>query len=323
MKWIRFFFSSLNSHKLKLFVMILAIFVCSFFLFPFNDLGDFFSIQIAKLTKNAVYLQFENLRLSLFPSTGVAITDVHVETPKLPPISANEIILSPSIGSLIMKKPAGSLFIKGILKGDVEVSLKPGAKSDEKKIERQNITIKVKKISLEDLRNLARLPLAIKGSLSLDSEALIDFGFIEQPDAEIHLKIQDFLLPPSNIPTPIGPLSISGFGLGAIDLKGRLSAGRLEIQDGIIGKDGDEIKGTLKGGMALPIHNQGTMITPTMGSYSFDIQLTIKKSLQQREALLFQFLEQFKTPSGTDADQFKLRVSGQNTYGPPNISALR
>ena len=323
MQKIRELFKFLNIHKLKLLTMILSIFVFSFQLFPYNDLSDFFSVQVAKFTNNSVYLQFDSLRLSLFPTTGVAVTDVHVEARGFPALKAREIVISPSISSLIMKKPAGSFFAKGLLNGDIEISIKPGAKSDEKKIERQSITVSVKKVSLEELRDLFGLPMAIKGKLNLNSEALVDFNFAEQPDAEITLKIQDFILPPSNIPTQIGPLAVTGFKLSSVELKGRLSAGRFEIGEGIVGAEGDEIKGTIRGGIGLQIRNQGPTISPAFSAYNFDVKLSIKKSLQEREKLLLQFLEQFKTPGGMDADVFSIRISGQDTFGPPTMGALR
>ncbi len=51
----------------KIFVMILSALVFVFLLFPFDDLSDLISSQVSKLSNNSVYVQFERLKMSLFP----------------------------------------------------------------------------------------------------------------------------------------------------------------------------------------------------------------------------------------------------------------
>jgi type II secretion system protein N len=316
------FLSWLLSHKIKYLITLLSALFFAFVLFPFSDLSDLVSSQIAKATNNQIYVQFEKLHMSLFPSTGVAMEDVFVEAQGLPSLKAQELILTPSLSSLITQKPAGTISAKGFLNGNVEVSMKSGTKSDNG-VERQKITLDAQRLSLNELRELAQLPVTLKGSLDITSSALIDLNFKEQPDVDLVLKIDRFELPASTVQLEIGPVMLPELKLSGMQLKGRLSAGKFIIEEGLIGKEGDEIKGTVKGNLGLQIirDEQSGMMQTYTGSYSFDIDLNVKKSFQDRVTLL-SLLDSYKTPS-PDGARFKMRISGQSFQGPPNMTILR
>src|SRR5690349_14338154 len=91
--------------KFKVLVALMSMLVFLLVLFPINDLGDFVSTQVAKLTRNQVFLQFEELQMSLFPSPGMKVRQVYVEGPTIPAISAQEIKFAPSISALIAQQP--------------------------------------------------------------------------------------------------------------------------------------------------------------------------------------------------------------------------
>ena len=71
MEYVAKFFKLLKENKGKIFIMIVSAFAFIFVLFPFDDLSDLISSQVAKVTNNAVYVQFERLKMSLFPHPGV------------------------------------------------------------------------------------------------------------------------------------------------------------------------------------------------------------------------------------------------------------
>lgn len=311
----------LLQHKWKFLLTIVSTLVFGFLLFPFGDLADLISSQVSKLTNNQVYLQFENMNMSLFPDTGVALKDVHVEGQAFPSLKAQEVIFTPSVMSLISQKPAGTVHAKGFLRGEIEVSMKPGPKSDNG-TERQRITLNAKQLSLADLKNLANLPISIKGSTNITSQALVDLSFSEQPDMDVTLKIDRFELPTSNVQTMMGPLTLPELKLTSVELRGRLSAGKLLIEEGNIGKENDELRGTIKGNINLVIQNRGGAISPQMGAYNFDIDLNVRKSLQDRAGLFLTFIDAYKTPNPEGA-QYRFKVSATDLQNPPNISAMR
>jgi len=99
-----------------------------------------------------------------------------------------------------------------------------------------------------------------------------------------------------------------------------MNAGKLVIDDGRLGQDGDEIHGTIKGDLILNLRNQGGF-QPQLGAYSLDIDLTIKSALEDHLSLFLVAVSQFKTPSG-DSSRYKFKLSGMNSLAPPSMSAL-
>jgi type II secretion system protein N len=315
------FIKLIARNKGKVIVMLFSAIVFLFLLFPFDDLSDLISTQVARITDNSIYIQFERLKLSLFPSMGIKMDKVYVESLRTPALSASELTITPSVTGIIQQMPYGQVNAKGFLKGDISLNMNKGSRSDNG-IERTHLEISAKKISLLDLRELANLPIQLKGQLNLQTSAMADLTFQEQPDIEIDLSVKQFELPPSNINTPMGPLTLPDLKLTSLELKGRLAAGRFIIETGSIGKQGDELQGTIKGSINLNIKNGQDGFTHQVGAYSFDIDLTAKKSFQDRATLFLTFIDNFKTPTSEGA-QYKFKVSANSTLTPPNIDAAR
>ncbi len=321
MEYVARFFKWLKENKGKLFIMVVSAFVFLFVLFPFDDLSDLISSQVAKVTNNSVYVQFDRLKMSLFPQPGVQMDHVYIESLRTPALSAQELVITPSISGLIQQKPYGSVSAKGLLKGDVNVSMGKGTRSDNG-VERHRIEVSAKKVALNDIREFANLPILLKGQLNLETTALADLTFQEQPDVEVNLTINQFELPPSNVNTPMGPLTVPELKLSSIELKGRLAAGRLVIESGTIGKPGDELQGTVKGDIGLTIVNRGGSFGQQIGAYNFDIDLRAKKSFQDKAGLFLTFIDGFKSPTA-DGAQYKFKLSASNPMMPPSFGAAR
>ncbi len=318
---IRKLFGIIFSSKLKILVMILSTLVFLLVLFPINDLGDFVSSQVARLTGNKVFLQFEELKMSLFPAPGMKVEQVFVEAQGVPGISVQEIRFAPAVMGMISQKPYGTVDAKGLFKGDVQISVKSGSRS-ENGGERQRVEISAKKLSLQDLREVARLPVMMKGKLDLESTALVDLSFTEQPDVDVNLNISQFELPPSNVNTPMGPLTMPDLKLTSVEIKGRLAGGKLIIEHGQIGKESDEMRGTITGNLDLSLANQGGVINPVIGGYTFNIDLRMKNNFLNRASTFLILVDQYKTPTAEGA-QYKFKVSAANTMMPPSIGAVR
>jgi type II secretion system protein N len=321
MALIRKAFSALFNSKLKILVMLVSVVAFLLVLFPVNDLGDLVSSQVSRLTGNKLFLQFEELKMSAFPSPGVKFEQIFVEAQGIPGVSAQEIRFTPSLGGLISQKPYGTVNAKGLFKGNVQLTVKSGTRSDSG-VERQKIEISAQKLNLQELRELARLPVMLKGNLDLETIALVDLTFTEQPDMDVNLNISQFELPPSNVMTPMGPLTLPDLKLSTIEIKGRLAGGKLIIENGQIGKDGDELRGNITGNMEITMANTGGVISPVLGGYTLNIALRTKRNFQDRAALFLSFIDAYKTAT-PDGSEYKFKVSAASTMVPPSIGAAR
>lgn len=320
MAYIRMVLAAAIEHKFKFVLMILSVVVFAFLLFPFDDLGDLVTGQVAKMTNNQIFVSFDKMKVGVL-NPGMQFQNVYLETTSMPPLTAQEINVSPAFSMLVNKKPAGSMTANGFLKGDVEVTLKPATKS-ESGIERQKITLNAKKLSLSDLKEIGNLPLAMKGRMDLSTEAVADLTFTEQPDVDILLKIEKFELPVGNVQTAMGPLTVPEIKLTSVEIKGRLSSGRLNIEKGTLGREGDVLTGEIKGNMGLTLKNTLSGLAPVIGNYDLSIRLNVKKDLQDRASLFLSFLDAYKTPT-PDGARYAFKLSAPNAFTPPTPSALQ
>lgn len=321
MDHVRTFFRFLWSHKLKFLLAFISTGVFLFVMFPFSDLSDRLGADVAKLTNGQVYLQLDSLNLGLFPSPFVGAENISVETPFLPgAISAQHLEVLPSLSSVLWQKPSGKLIAKGLFRGDVEIELKPGKKT-EAGVATHLVMLKAQSLSLAEIHKVAQLPMLLKGKLHISTSGTADPTFAEQPDFDIDLRVDQLEIPPWTFNSAMGPLNLPELRLSGVEIKGRLSAGKLSIEKGMIGKPTDELFGSVKGGISILFNNQGGNVRPILGAYSFEVDLNAKKSFQDKASLYLGFLDAFKTQSG-DAARYQFKVNATSPQMPPSIGAL-
>ncbi len=309
-----------NSGKFFLFLVFVLVFL--FVLFPLDDLGDLVSSQVAKITNNSIYVRFDKMGISIIPQPGMELKQVYIETSNLAPLSAQELTLSPSIPGLLQQKPFGHFSVRGFMKGALDLKVSSGKRS-ENSVERYQMDLNLTNFSLLEVRRLVNLPILLRGQMSLSLlEGQIDPTFTEQPESNVTLKIDKFELPASNLQTPMGGLTLPELKLGQISLKGKLSGGRLNITEGVIGNEGDEIFGQIKGNLGITIVKNGSLFTPVISNYSVDVDLKVKRSFQDKAALFLAFLDLYKT-SLPDGAQYRMKISAANLMMPPTVNALR
>jgi type II secretion system protein N len=323
---IKKFFRAIANSKLKIFLAFLSVLVFLVVLFPVNDLGDLVSTQVAQLTKNQVFLQFDDLQMSVFPGPGLKVSQVHVETPTLPPILAQEIKVAPSISGLIAQQPYGTVNAKGLFGGDIVINVKSGARSDNG-VARQRVELTANRLNLQDLRELGHIPVMMKGKLDVSSVALVDVTFAEQPEVELTMNINQFEIPPSTLALEdLGDLAIPEIKVSRVDLKGRLAAGNFIIENGVIGKEGDDLQGTIKGNLTLTFakseFNPNGAVQPVLGPYSLSLDLRPSRKLQDSAATMLSFLDSYKS-TASDGIHYKIKVSGDSFRAPPSLGVLR
>lgn len=316
------FFKFLKRQIWKILLLIFVSFVFIFILFPFDDLGDLVSTQVALMTHNEVNLNFDKMGMKLFPSPRLAFKQVFVELQNLPPFSARDLMISPSISGLISQKPYGTVIAKGFFQGDVDLTVSSGKKT-EKGLDRQKIELSATNLNLQDIRQATNLPVSIKGQLNINSKAVADITMGEQPEvSEMTLNIKNFELQPATLNLGGFPLAIPGFKLTQLDMKGRLSDGRFYIESGQIGRDRDELTGTVTGSLNLSFQNFGGGIAPQFGPYEFLLDLKMKKSFQDKAALFLLLIDNYKRPT-SDGFQYRVKLSGTSFGPPPRISPLQ
>lgn len=314
-------FRFIFAHKWKIILTVWFTFIFIFLLFPFNDLNDLISAQISKLTQNKVFVQFEEMHLNPF-GPKVSLEKVFVETGAMPPIKSDELSVTPSIGALISKQPEGTVTATGFLNGDVEIHLKSGPKT-ESGIARSKLEVQAKNISIKEMRELAQVPLALKGSLNVTATALADLTFAEQPEGEINLSIQKFEMPSGSILlADLGRVNLPEIKLANIELKGKLANGRFVIESGKLGSGKDDLVGDIKGDLSLSFQNMNGQITPFVGGYNLDLNLKANTAFKERAKFFLTFLDGYKTDLA-DGAQYKFKIQAMSAGMPPQFTPLR
>lgn len=306
-----------KSIRLPLVAFVISTILFLVLLFPLNDLGDLITSKVSLATAGKVYFQFDDLSLSIMPP-GLQMNQVFIETSQFSGLKANELTLRPSISGMLKGKPYGFVNAQGLLKGEVTVNLTSGTPT-EKGVERAQLELTAQKINLKELRSLLGLPFFIQGDLKLETSALADLSFQEQPEMELNFMISKFELPPTNVETAFGPVTLPEMKLKEVTLKARMVNGSLVVEKGEVGKPGDEIQATLKGTIAVSLKNLGGQIVPVLGSYNFDVDLKTQKSFMDKAGLFLSFLQSHQKSPG----QYKFKVASPQWGLPPNVTTLR
>jgi type II secretion system protein N len=312
---------ALMKNKSKIFMLILTVIVFVFLLFPFNELGDLVSSQVSKLSGNQLSVQFDRMSLNLIP-IGLQLGQVRIDPANMSSLTMSELSVHPSLAGLISQKPYGSIIAEGLFNGNIKVQVGSAPKT-EKGTERQSIQISAQKISLSQIRQMANLPLSLKGNISLETIALADLALAEPPEiSELNLVINQFEIASSTILMPVPgsmdpndqiEVTIPGLKLSRLELKGRLSDGKFYIESCQIGKPGDEVVGQLKGTWNIDFINSGGRITPHFGAYDLQLDIKLNKSFQEKASSYLSLVENYKNQLSDGTSQYKIRLSGANS----------
>ena len=309
--FVRWIFSNIS--KILLVLLLTVVFVV--LLFPLGDLNDLISTQVSNLTQKLVYFQFDNMRLNPLTTT-LTIENATVDSPIVTNLNIDSISLSPALSNL-WRKPGGTLTVNGILKGDVLVEVSPSGNKSKVELSASNF-------SLKELRETASLPLPMSGNLNVSSQGLADLTFTEQPEMDLSVVINNFEMPSGNINTQqMGALSVPMVQFDKVELKGKLSAGKFQIENGKLGSSRNEFYGDVRGEMSLSFRIENNRLIPVFGPYSLSLDLKATPDFQQRATLFLSFLDGYKVPGSSPAN-YKITISAQSILGDvPNFSPNR
>ena len=285
-------------------------------IFPYNDLSDLVTSKVAQMTQNQVYVQFENLNLDLIPHPALAMDDVNVDLPQMPTLKTSHLAVAPSLSSLLMLKLGFNLRAEDFLGGLLDLTVKPGGKTEQGST-KQSFNMDFHQVRLEDLQQIFSLPVPLQGQANVSTSVTFDPQMLEQPDGELEVSSKKLEIPASSIPTQMGPMQIPSFLFNQVQLKSRMSGGKLIIEDATLGKETDGFQGRIKGQMDLKMEKYGPSVQPNVGAYEFRIDVTVKKHMEKDLNLLFVLVDRFKTPT-SDGSRYQFIARG-NGYGPPSF----
>lgn len=320
MSYLQKFIGLFRFHKLKMLLTVFFTLLFTLMIFPYNDLGDWVSMKVSEVTQNQVFVQFENMSLSLIPQPGLKLKDVYVESALGPQVNVGALAVSPSIRGLLTLKPGVSISAEDLFSGDVQVTTRGGqeAKGGNQK---QIISLSTEDVLIEKIMELVKAPLTVNGKVDASSEVDLDPQFTEQPEGKINLTVKKFHLPASVAQTPFGPLNVPELKISKIQLKGRLKSGELFIDNLVVGNSKDELNGTIKGKVRLQLRKRGVQVTPIFGRYEFTTNLKTLPQLEKKAGLFLGFLDSYKTPD-IGGNKYILKLSGSRFGPPPQIQNL-
>lgn len=306
--------------KFKILFTLFFTLVFLFILFPFKDLNDFISGQVSRLTQNAVYMQFEDMHMN--PVTAsISLDGVLVETSTIDGLNVNSISASPSLAALFKRQPGGKLVAEGLFGGQAMIKLTP-LETLESGALKANLEVTSENISLKNLRDTMKISIPLSGSTDINANVTADMSFKEQPDGEVAIVIDNFEMPSTSINSPnFGALTLPEIKFKQVDVKGKLSNGKLVIENAKLGNPSDELSGTLKGDIAITIQNIGGQARPMMGGYNFNLDLVAKPAFVQKAGFFLTFIDQFKKEEN-GANRYRLKLQAASMNMPPSMLPL-
>jgi type II secretion system protein N len=309
-------------HKLKILLGVVFFAVIFVWIFPFSDLSDFVTDQVATQSRGQVFVQFGDLDIGLFPTLSIKGEDVLVDTAALPTLHIGEIRIWPALSSLLSSAknpgeiPNFSLSASGLFGGNLTASV-DSAKSPNKDIPMKDIEINGSRLNLKNLSRVAALPLKLEGQASMNGAVKLDPQFRLQPEGEMTLTGQNVRIPPGNVPTQMGPLFLPGFSWGQVQLKGRVSGGKFYVEQAVLGRPQDALYLQMKGQIDALMRPQGMSV----GGFDLKMDLQINDSLSQELGPFLSFIDRFKRSSGTQS-RYVFRAVSNQPGAPPNLLPL-
>lgn len=312
------FLQMIRNHKKQIVFAFFSFMFFLVFLFPFEDLSDYITEQIAKNTQNQVFVAFKDLGISIFP-LGLSFKEVSVDTPFVPTLKASTLNLAPSIASFLAFKPGFVANASGLFDGSAKLTYKTG-KSEGDAPPRQLVDLELSKVSVGDLAKFAASPVPLQGKVDLNLNGEIDPTFRIQPTSEFAVQMVPLSIPASTVPTVLGPLNVPALSFGKINLQGRLVGGELIIEESQIGQAGDSVSGRIKGKFNVTMVRSGANVVPRFGAYQLKLDLNVNREAEKDLGIFLALYDKFRTLTGSGA-RYAFQLNGVNMQTPPNAVA--
>lgn len=316
-------------HKKKIFFLLASISFCTLILFPFDDLSDFITLQVTKMTQSNVYLQFDGLSFGLMPQLGLKMENVVIESVFAPSLAVKTLGFAPKIMSLITQRPGGKLKAYGLFSGDATVDFGP---SNELDIDGNEVGVEVnlEKMKLKDiskfLKDSYKFPVTMKGLTNFESTVYLDPSFKAQPKGDVRLLIQELEIPSANISLGTTGMSMAfpSLKLKQVSLVGNIKDRKFFIKEGKIGNVKNDLHGDITGDIFIDFLPGGKL---KKGGYDLKVNLNISDNLKRQLGTVLSFIDlyqgigekhKFDSLKGI---RYSMRLTARSFQTPPRITS--
>ncbi len=316
--------------KKKVFFFLGSTVFCLLILFPFDDLSDFITMKISEVTRNNLYLQFDDLSFSLFPLLGVKMGNVVVESSYAPTVKLESLNIAPNVTSLITGRPGGKVKARGFFDGNASIQFGPSRELNLDKPE-MGVNLYLEKVKLENLSQFLKktyqFPLSLSGETDVESEIHIDIpGFREQPKGDFKIHIRQMKIPSSQIPLGYGMnFPFPSLEFNQLSLVANIDDKKLSITEGKIGDKKNDLHGSITGDIFLDFQPGGRLKD---GGYDLKINLNISNTLKEQMGAVFGFIdiyqgigEKYKFDD-LNGVRYSMQLSANSFQSPPRISSF-
>lgn len=315
-------------HKKKILFLFGSIAFCFVMLFPYDDLSDYVTLQVTKVTQSNVYLQFDGLSFGLLPQLGIKMEDVIIESVFAPTLSIKTLGFAPKVFSLLMGQPGGKLKAYGLFSGNAVVSFGP---SNELDIDRGEVglNLELDKIELKDLSKFLKdsyqFPLTLKGTTELESTLYVDPTFKKQPKGQIKLLVKELEVPSSNMSLGSTGMSMAfpAVTLKQVLIEGNINDRKLFIKEGKIGDNTNDLYGQITGDIFFNVFPGGRL---KIDGYDLKINLNVSDNLKRQLSTVLSFIDlyqgigekhKFDSLKGV---RYSMRLTARNLTTAPRVS---
>ena len=291
------------------FILWMSLYFIFFFIlfFPFGSLKQILTDTLHSSTKGKVAMEFKTFFLNpLSVSLSLKKTRLHVLP--YPPVEIDQLILKPSLFSLLRKQLRGQIKAKGLFNGKLDFKMKPSSKSI------SHFVIKIEKVDLEPLSSF--LPFTMNGKLKyLESKLQWNHQIPQESEGQIQLHGQKIQIFDHSIKTAFGDIPIPAMTFQQVQGKLELSERRIHINNfQLIGPDLNlNLQGHIKVILKSNFHIQPQ-------SYRLKTELKVNPQIEKELSFLLGFLEKYKKII-QGKYHYNLQLSSSNIFTPPQISS--
>lgn len=287
-------------NKSKILLLFLLIIAFAVVLFPYDDLGDLITAEVANATGNTMHVQFDDLALGFLPQPGIKMTNVFIETPFVSQLKADVLKIAPSLLSLFNRKPMGRVKAENLFGGTLDLSVSSSNKI--KSPMALSADLDYSDFDLNEMvKTLVPIPMKAYGKASLSADVDFDAELKSQPDGTLLLTSQKVAIPSFSFDANMNGIkqmmSVPALNIGQVKVKGQFKNGKVLFADTVIGSAKDDIFAKIGGDIDLKVSPNSTNVT----YYNLAIDLTLKdtfiKDLGSYSAMLDMMIGKYKSKS--------------------------
>lgn len=326
LRWIGRLGKFLFRQKFKFLFVFFFVFLFLLFRFPYEDLSGWITEKVAQATKNKVHLRLERMRVFFFPSLGLKVSEIEVNSAYADSLKISEMRANLSIMKLLFFQLAYQVDLKGLFGGDFRLKIQKGesvlSADKNKKIKRMKSGLSFEEVDLKHLNSFVAFPL--EGKIGGKLDILWDKTLTKQPEGNVNLFLGDFNLSDSSVSTPFGPMSLPEIDLSSSELKLQFSEGSFFIEQFRFGTSKNPISGEVNGNFQLDFIYKGLQMKARLSEYQFKVKLELMDSLREKFALILDILNQYKKESqkGQKKIAYQFEVKGSGLRKPPKLSSF-